>query len=143
MTRGQAITLLTLGCAGALAIAACTVALTVYFSPALYTSIAWANRGAHPVPAGYLALGIAACGVAAAVGLIKVQQALAHWLARRELNQLRRACADVEIALGTEKAIEFLEYQTRKIVPGNSGALDFFGDRELAEQVKRIDDAKY
>src|SRR6266446_328736 len=90
MTVGQSITVLTLGVAFTIGAGGIIAGLAVLYFPWLYLTISIAlDGGSLRISPAWLATIMAAGGVAAAVGLVKAEQAVAGWLAYRELAKLK------------------------------------------------------
>lgn len=127
MTRGQLVTILTLGFSLAVVAAGFALAGAVLLSPAVYAALAPPPGPSGPISPVWIAGVIAAGGTIAAFCLFQAQQAVAEWLARRDLARLRAAFKDVEMALGTEKANEFLAFKLQQIEADNKrGSVNLF-----------------
>jgi len=137
MSPGQLLTFVTLGAAAVLGVTAIALAAVIYLSPAFYASVAPLSAQGERIPADWLAIMVAAGGLVAAVSLVKAQQALVAWRVRREIAKLTTMFREVEIALGTDKATEFMEFKVKQIISSaQRPTWDPFGGEEFVRMAK-------
>lgn len=127
MNGWQLLTVLTLGASAGLWVIGISMGVWIWLSADAYRAFAVA-LDANSIAPIWLGLAIGAIGPALGYGLIRGQQLTVGWMVARERRQLQNTFCEIEMALGTEKAQEYLAWKLdhmRRSV--HAGRFDLFG----------------
>lgn len=140
MTPWQAFALVTLGFSAAIALLGTVAGVAVLISHQLYINIVFAAGGSlDDVAPIWLAALVIGGSWFVAYWLFNGQQALIRYIADRQFAKIMAVYREVEMALGTEKANEFMLHKMDGLMAeAKRSRLDLFGRAEIEEQAVRM-----